>query len=85
MVNPLYAVYNEVTQKWERRVDALTGKPLWPWASLYFGDRIAHSDRIYEVDQHGSFVVMFKFTKKLLKRLKREKEAAIGPVAGHAV
>lgn len=54
-------------------MDALTGKPLWPWPQLYFKDRIGCSDRIYEVQKDGSFKVIFKVTKKFLKALKREK------------
>lgn len=77
LVNPLYAIYNEETQKWERRVDKLTGKPLWPWPQLYFKDRVAFSDRIYEVAKDGSYRLIFKFTKKFLKRLKRDREAAV--------
>lgn len=45
----------------------------WPWPRLYFKDRIACSDRIYEVQKDDSFKVIFKFTKKFLKALKRSK------------
>ena len=81
LVNPLYATFNETTRKWERRVDKLTGKTVWPWPQLYFKDRVALSDRIYEIDRHGAYVLIFKFTKKLLKKMKREREATpVDPV-----
>ncbi len=53
-------------------MDDLTGKTLWPWPQLYFKDRVAFSDRIYEVAKDGSYRLIFRFTKKLLKKMKRE-------------
>ncbi len=71
LVNPLYATFK---QKYERRIDSLTGKPLWPWPQLYYKDRVGMSDRMYEVAKDGSFRTLFIFTKKLRKQLRRERE-----------
>ncbi len=75
LVNPLYAVFNEATQKFDRRIDKSTGKPLWPWPQLYYKDRVGMSDRMYEVAKDGSFRTLFIFTKKLRKQLQRERNA----------